>query len=237
MRRVLDKVALTCQHCGEGFAVNGAQALAYESRSNSTRKYCSPRCFNEAKKIPVPTFSCERCGKVCDRTKNRKSNGLLGSYNRKQRFCSRSCAISAQPRKKGSFKGGVIDKCGYRLLMRDGTYVPEHRQVMETVVGRRLLPAETVHHINGVRLDNRPENLELWATQHSRGQRVTDQVAWAIELLKQYPEFAEKAGYRISSVFDEQHADNKDVPVVRHLPASNGQVMLDSYISGMLGQA
>lgn len=64
--------------------------------------------------------------------------------------------------------------------------VLEHVRVMAEKIGRPLLPDETVHHINGVRDDNRPENLELWVSRHPKGQRVTDQVAWAREMLTRY---------------------------------------------------
>jgi len=64
--------------------------------------------------------------------------------------------------------------------------IPEHRHIMEYHLGRRLLPNETVHHINGVRDDNRIENLELWSSSHPKGQRIEDKVAWAEEILALY---------------------------------------------------
>lgn len=62
----------------------------------------------------------------------------------------------------------------------------EHTVVMAEMIGRPLLPGENVHHKNGVRDDNRPQNLELWAKCQPSGQRVVDLIAWANEVIDRY---------------------------------------------------
>jgi hypothetical protein len=82
--------------------------------------------------------------------------------------------------------GAIEAGKGYRHMKRSGRRIPAHHMVMGISIGRALEPHERVHHKNGIRDDNRIENLELWSvlTQPS-GVRMTDHLQ---EMFRLYPE-------------------------------------------------
>jgi hypothetical protein len=73
-----------------------------------------------------------------------------------------------------------------RHLVGGAAWTGEHRLVMARLLRRPLTPDETVHHVNGDRLDNDPANLELWSCAQPSGQRVEDKVRYALALLRRY---------------------------------------------------
>jgi len=92
-------------------------------------------------------------------------------------------------------RGKLVNDRGYVLILRPehprrvaGQYVYEHTLVAEGVLGRYLGPGEVVHHINGCRGDNRPENLAVMtSSEHTRLHHTKTQS----DLIRNYKSVAE----------------------------------------------
>jgi len=140
--------------------------------------YHAPSMVRTGFRLRAETGKCPVCGEAYVFVPTKTHN-----------TCSKSCSGKLGgrgPKGRGKdnrlWKGGKIKRRGYVLLFDPdhhsikgrGTkrkYVLEHRVVMEEKLGRPLLPNEEVHHLNGIKDDNRPENLELWMRSQPAGIR------------------------------------------------------------------
>lgn len=152
----------TCEICRQGFVVPA-------HRQNA--RFCSAEC-----RVSTAVFcSCAECGESFKRSPSHVARG------QKTFFCSVVCRTvwrRKQPAKvhKSSH--------GYAVKNLGGKQFKAHRLIMEAHLGRPLLATESVHHKNGVRSDNRIENLELWDHSQPYGQRVADKIEWAMTFLE-----------------------------------------------------
>ena len=89
----------------------------------------------------------------------------------RSRYCSLACknlAMFNRPNPKKTKPASAMHS-RYKKMRVNGVQVSVHRHVAEQMLGRALLPTEAVHHINGNRYDNRPENLRVMLiSDHSR---------------------------------------------------------------------
>jgi hypothetical protein len=166
--------------CGSPVAARGLCSRHYkaERRPTCTRTGCERRAARRG--------LCQTC---YDDERLRGRQCSVAGCERQQRARG-WCALHynrwlvegdpGEPQSRRDYGAGRVDVHGYRWISANGRARREHHVVMEQVLGRRLRPFETVHHRNGLRADNRPENLELWAFAHPPGARVEDLVDWVV---------------------------------------------------------
>jgi len=210
-----ERIKFTCQNCSKEFLMLPGFLNAYRIKHGRDPLYCSRQCHGIARRTHTADneqfFSCEQCRKEVARRRYQRSTGHNKFYAQ-QRFCSPACkhswfASRAEQRFLNGEIGRHVKRHGYVWLSLPANLnggqkgeVLEHRYVMEQHLGRKLLPEETVHHVNGDRQHNKIENLELFSSRHGPGQRVIDKIAFAIEMLRLYPDFAAEQGVKLVDV-------------------------------------
>ncbi|HWB65288.1 MAG TPA: HNH endonuclease [Mycobacteriales bacterium] len=128
---------------------------------------------------------------VSDCTNNATARGLCTTHRARVRKAGD--VLADVPIRRVSGTGSISH--GYRIvpvpkamrwLVGGDRTAAEHRLVMAEMLGRPLTDDESVHHRNGIRTDNRVTNLELWSRYQPRGQRVSDKLDYAFELIRRY---------------------------------------------------
>lgn len=166
------------------------------------------KCDSEHKKESTMKI-CITCGcehyrktsmecKYCPRKRAQNAYILKKNKNKEKKQQVKNIELK-KPRPKNKSGEGNIDAQGYKTIskrghpnqMDDKGRIREHIFVMSEFLGRPLMKGESVHHKNGVRDDNRIENLELWNKGQPAGQRVEDKIKYYIEFLSSY-------GYKVS---------------------------------------
>lgn len=143
------------------------------------------------KRSEVTACSVDQCNResvargVCDPhyKKLMKYGDPLASPPRKKRVTARG---SGPGKRRRTEQGYIIMHWPEHPNARKDGKVSEHTVVMVEFLGRPLERFENVHHRNGIRDDNRLENLELWTKVQPPGRRVRDAIAYANTIIEMY---------------------------------------------------
>ena len=152
-------------------SICGKKCKTFPSRSR--KQFCSRECQGIAFRKSQPRQFIDRECPNCKQMFSVDSSQIRAGYGK---FCSRKCTHEYYKGERNPrYRGGYLRSDGYREVGRN----LHHRLVMEAYLERPLSRNEHVHHINGNKLDNRIENLQLQSASahmsyHGKGRKHTD---------------------------------------------------------------
>lgn len=185
----------SCKNCSKEFEYAGylchwcSQKIREEKRKGIPCKSC-----NKVKAISNKKFHlCCTCyrRKLEDDDPIYKEKKRIGKFKSRRRCRGQDPEAPLMKKKAGE---GYICHYGYKHITKLGHpnctsktgRIAEHTYLMSEHLGRPLRKEESVHHKNGIRDDNRIENLELWHKGQPPGQRIEDKIEWAKKFLEEY---------------------------------------------------
>lgn len=203
---------VNCDFCNKVFEIPPSRF-----KKNQKKIYCSTNCYYKT----MPKQKLEKCKKcsgcmkkskfitICNRCyikdynkRNPEKHEKYKLQNRNYQRLKKGIPLDL-PNLVAPAGSGWINNWGYKVICKKGHpnaskyrgTILEHVWIMSEHIKRPLRKGESVHHKNGIKNDNRIENLELWHRGQPAGQRVEDKINF-------YKQFLESYGFQVIKLDD-----------------------------------